>query len=1481
MKYDRLYNFISPLTGKLPIDKGYILLGDKDGRSYASPVLIDIRQDIIDLRRAVGGIDELKKLGHNKIWIGDYTNEPVPQLHIGVLNLPVLGAATFPYPSITPLPPVPIPNPTFNPLSGFDWLMSGPWLPQIFAGSTNTLNTSSETVISSSLAMTQVKVAQAIKRLDVTGFIVKNKNISFTWENPAMAAIPSAIKSLYGLNEAYTFTNAQALDEIGEGLLHNDSFGNLSTATLAPYACWVGDTSSKPTESFSYVRGPSIPLSGGLPSPTVPGNLVIWSEGVPFLTGGRDIADSEFNISQLVELEGQVEIIQGQIETIQGQVSALEADVAALDADVAGIDLSIAGIELELLGISGSIATIEGEIAALQGQVTTLEGSVATIQGQITTIFGDITILQTSVAANVLAIGACNLRIDNLRLNTISATADVSLHNYKIINLADGVASTDAINKGQLDARISYPGDTNKFLRADGTWTTTLSNSTSSGIKFVLNASNPTAFNGINFDEGTAVNFQIGYNNDLNIASILSSTQINFYTGGSSIPKLILDNSGNITTGVWNASIVGLAYGGTNANLTASNGGIVYSTASAMAVLSGVATANKILLSGPNSAPSWSSCTLIDTYSTLRNLFLGTNAGNSTLSGQDNTIFGELAGSTLTSGSFNALFANGAGYVLTTGSYNSVFGMNSFASATSASNNSFFGQEAGRDGTTGNNNTGCGQGALSKNITGSGNSALGRFAGQSQVSYTNCSFFGNGADASINGLSNAAAIGYNASVSVSNAMVLGNAAYIGIGNSSPAYTLDLGNIANQCGIKFSVSTSTPTTPSGTNSIVLFNNAGVPSYVNTLGNIVPLSTSGVAPAPSTSKYIIQTADAALPNAQSLGSLSNGIIKNTTSTGILSIAVAGTDYYAPGFPTYLRESYGASNNLYVGTGSGTNPIGSQNTCLGIESQTAFLSSGNNNTSVGFQTLRTVTFASFCTAVGTQSGLNNVTDSFTAFGSSAGRANTFGADICVGGRRSLFSSASNSRITAWGNFTFENLTDTPSIGANDNTAMGHAAGRTYASYTQCSFFGSGADASANNLTNAAAFGYNAKVSASNALILGGTGSSKVFVGIGNTAPYTHLHLSDTITSGSGGTTLFLENKAGGAAESRIDSVNYNAGNNPSVRIRFQDDNSFSSHIDFMTKTPGSGSNPLVSRLYISSSGNIGINNTTPNAPLQFASTEANRKIVLWDVSNNNHQFFGFGINAGILRHQVNGTGSSYVWYAATSTTTSNELMRLTGNGYLNLGTTSSVAGLVVASFVQNVAGEASCIRATSAQSFTKIEIDNTSASGHLWELRSSNNGDFDITDRTGLVTPFYIKTNTGRVGIGTNSPDQLLTVNSSNASKVGGGTWSAFSDARIKDITGNYEHGLAEILQVNVKTFKYNEKSGYLPEELTKERIGVIAQEIEPVFPECIVEKQQRGDIPDMRVYDSSALTYALINAVKELNSKITNLEQQLTR
>lgn len=84
------------------------------------------------------------------------------------------------------------------------------------------------------------------------------------------------------------------------------------------------------------------------------------------------------------------------------------------------------------------------------------------------------------------------------------------------------------------------------------------------------------------------------------------------------------------------SAVIDLAHGGTNANLTASNGGIFYSTATAGAILAGTATPNQVLLSGASTTPAWSTATYPATttinqllYSSSANVIAGLATANS------------------------------------------------------------------------------------------------------------------------------------------------------------------------------------------------------------------------------------------------------------------------------------------------------------------------------------------------------------------------------------------------------------------------------------------------------------------------------------------------------------------------------------------------------------------------------------------------------------------------------------------------------------------------------------------------------------------------------------------------------------------------------------------------------------------------------------------------------------------------------------
>jgi len=157
-----------------------------------------------------------------------------------------------------------------------------------------------------------------------------------------------------------------------------------------------------------------------------------------------------------------------------------------------------------------------------------------------------------------------------------------------------------------------------------------ISNAGAGGVSFAIGASTNTATISLSSTPSQPLTFGTG-------GSALGFNFIGALSAGSA-SQFTVSNSGVITAGTWNASLIPLVYGGTNANLTASNGGIVYSTSSAMAILSGVAAANRVLLSGNATAPAWSTATYPATttvsqllYSSATNTVAGLATANNSV----------------------------------------------------------------------------------------------------------------------------------------------------------------------------------------------------------------------------------------------------------------------------------------------------------------------------------------------------------------------------------------------------------------------------------------------------------------------------------------------------------------------------------------------------------------------------------------------------------------------------------------------------------------------------------------------------------------------------------------------------------------------------------------------------------------------------------------------------------------------------------
>ncbi len=136
-------------------------------------------------------------------------------------------------------------------------------------------------------------------------------------------------------------------------------------------------------------------------------------------------------------------------------------------------------------------------------------------------------------------------------------------------------------------------------------------------------------------------------------------------------------------------------------------------------------------------------------------------------------------------------------------------------------------------------------------------------------------------------------------------------------------------------------------------------------------------------------------------------------------------------------------------------------------------------------------------------------------------------------------------------------------------------------------------------------------------------------------------------------------------------------------------------------------------------------------------------------------------------------------------------------------------------------------------------------------------------------------------GNVLIGTTVPNPLMMLSvAGDAEKLGGGMWNAWSDKRLKSDVQPFTDGLAVLEQIDPVWYSYNDKLGVK----TNERfVGVIAQDIQPVAPYMIktVKMQLTGETGETELlnYNGTALTYILVNAVKEQQNIIEEQQKQI--
>jgi len=160
-----------------------------------------------------------------------------------------------------------------------------------------------------------------------------------------------------------------------------------------------------------------------------------------------------------------------------------------------------------------------------------------------------------------------------------------------------------------------------------------------------------------------------------------------------------------------------------------------------------------------------------------------------------------------------------------------------------------------------------------------------------------------------------------------------------------------------------------------------------------------------------------------------------------------------------------------------------------------------------------------------------------------------------------------------------------------------------------------------------------------------------------------------------------------------------------------------------------------------------------------------------------------------------------------------------------------------------------------------------ENGNVKGHLYLKGSDDTIRLFGSNFSGITV-----TSIGNVGIGTENPGSYKLAVNGSAAKPGGGSWSNFSDVRLKEVHGQFQAGLSEVTKLNPVRCSYKQDNE-LKLPTGREFIGLVAQEVQKVIPEAVSENE-KGYL----MVDNDPIIWAMVNAIKELKGENQELRAQ---
>ena len=294
---------------------------------------------------------------------------------------------------------------------------------------------------------------------------------------------------------------------------------------------------------------------------------------------------------------------------------------------------------------------------------------------------------------------------------------------------------------------------------------------------------------------------------------------------------------------------------------------------------------------------------------------------------------------------------------------------------------------------------------------------------------------------------------------------------------------------------------------------------------------------------------------------------------------------------------------------------------------------------------------------------------------------------------------------------------------------------------------------------------------------------------------------------------------------------------------------------------------------QMSVLNNGNVNIGNPTTNITRLF-------------VQDNNTSTDGSGNSYLSLQNSANSNNiSTGVRFRVGGTFAPNGDYHYKGAIFFrNSGGTNGEGDMIFA--VNNTAssGNVGIADATmTISSATNVGIGTTIPNSKLHVNETSTNPGFRV--QINGITSFIVANN-GNVALNNNAaPGFMLHLSANDAAKPTSNVWTVPSDKNLKKDIKPFTGGLADVLKINPVWFTYNGKAG-MPDDTG---VGIIAQELQKVAPFMVNEwkyqatNQETGELEgEVETYlcvDNGAMTYMLINAIKEQQKMIEELQKEI--